>query len=401
MIKRTLSSQLLNLAQHYPVVSLIGPRQSGKSTLCQMTFAEYPLFNLESPSLRERISSDPQAFIDSQRGGCIIDEIQYLPELLSYIQVAVDDRKRNGEFIITGSQQYQLMASVAQSLAGRTAIARLLPLSIEELTESANLEDSLDARMIKGSYPRVINEGLDPNQAYSFYAQTYLERDVRQIVNVQDLGTFERFLRLCAGRSGQLVNLTNLSNETGVDQSTIARWLTVLETSFIIVKIQPHFENLSKRVVKSPKLFFLDTGLLCYLLGISTVEQLSIHPLRGAIFETYVASEIIKYRFNRVLDHNLYFYRNSSGKEIDFLIELGNAVQPIEVKASRSFNKAFLKNIEYYLSLPKNRAIAPGIVYSGSEQFRVQSITITPVDMLSTILSGKGIMPNTKDKKIN
>jgi predicted AAA+ superfamily ATPase len=344
-----------------------------------MAFPSLPLINLERPDERARIAQDPRAFIDAHKGGCIIDEIQHLPELASYIQVAVDERGAAGEFILTGSHQYQLMESVSQSLAGRTAILKLLPLSAAELRDSDYDFTSLDQRLISGGYPRIFNDALDPSQALSFYVQTYLERDVRQIINVRDLSLFERFLRLCATRSGQLLNASNIGAEAGIDQSTVREWLSVLETSFILTRLQPHYVNLSKRILKSPKLYFLDTGLLCYLLGIRTPEHLAHHPLRGAIVETFVASELIKNRYNAAQEPSIGFYRDSAGHEIDFVMSDGADARLIEVKASSTFNNEFLKNIRFYRAQPSARVSHSTVIYTGAESFSVDSISVVPL----------------------
>lgn len=383
MIKRALLTHLLNLSRHYPVVTIVGPRQSGKSTLCKMAFPSLPLINLERPDERARIAEDPRAFIAAHKGGCIIDEIQHLPELASYIQVAVDERGTQGEFILTGSHQYQLMESVSQSLAGRTAILKLLPLSTAELRDTTYELSSLDQRLITGGYPRIFNDSLDPSQALSFYVQTYLERDVRQIINVRDLSLFERFLKLCATRSGQLFNASNIGAEAGIDQSTVREWLSVLETSFILFRLQPHHVNLSKRILKSPKLYFLDTGLLCYLLGIRSAEQLAHHPLRGAIVETFVASELIKNRYNAAQEPSMGFFRDSAGHEIDFVIDHGADVRLIEVKASSTFTADFLKNIRFYRAQPSARVSQSTVVYTGSESFLVDQTSIVPISEIT------------------
>jgi predicted AAA+ superfamily ATPase len=387
MIARKLEKQLKALAKQYPVVTLVGPRQSGKSTLCSMAFPELPIVNLEQPDVRSRVAADPKAFISSYENGVIIDEIQYLPELTSYIQVAADSRKRNGEFILTGSHQFQLMHAVSQSLAGRTAILRLLPLSAAEILNSQYDKGSLNDQLFKGGYPRIVSEGLNPTQALSFYVQTYIERDVRQIINVKDLTLFERFLKLCAARSSQLLNATNLGVETGVNQSTIREWLSVLETSFVIRRVQPHHNNLSKRITKSPKIYFLDTGLLCYLLGITSPQQLEFHPLRGEIIETFVASELTKAIYNAGRDEALYFFRDSAGHEVDFLIDQGASVLPIEVKSSSTFHADFLKGLKFYTALKGSRVTSPTVVYTGSENFKVADTQIVSIKHVSELIT--------------
>ncbi len=389
MIPRLLATQLKSLATQYPVVTIVGPRQSGKSTLCQFCFPNLPLINLELPDVRARVLADPKGFIENLRGGCVIDEIQHVPDLASYIQVAVDERGKKGEFILTGSQQYQLMESVSQSLAGRTALLRLLPLSAEELNTTSKDKISFEQKLFTGGYPRIYNDSLDPSQALSFYTQTYIERDVRQIINVRDLSLFERFLRLCASRSGQLLNASNLGNEAGINQSTVQQWLSVLETSFILTKIQPYYQNFSKRLIKSPKVYFLDTGLLCYLLGITSPEQLTYHPLRGAIVETYVASELLKAYYNRAREPRIYFFRDSTGNEVDFLCDEGDAVIPIEVKASSTFTTDFLRGISFFRKLPGARTKGGAVIYTGKERFSTDGIEIFPITEVAAIITGK------------
>jgi predicted AAA+ superfamily ATPase len=350
-----------------------------------MTFPSLPLINLERPDERSRIAEDPRAFIEAHKGGCVIDEIQHLPQLASYIQVAVDERNSPGEFILTGSHQYQLMESVSQSLAGRTAVLKLLPLSTAELRDTDYNQHSLDQKLFSGGYPRIFNDSLEPSQALSFYVQTYLERDVRQIINVRDLGLFERFLRLCATRSGQLFNATNIGAEAGIDQSTVREWLSVLETSFILTRLQPHHVNLSKRILKAPKLYFLDTGLLCYLLGIRSPEQLAHHPLRGAIVETFVASELIKNRYNAAQEPSMGFFRDSAGHEIDFVIDDGANTRLLEVKASSTFNSEFLKNIRFYRKQQSARVSKSTVIYTGLETFSVNDICVLPISEIHTL----------------
>lgn len=385
MIQRLLIPRVQELAAQYPVVTIVGPRQSGKSTLTQMAFPNLPVVNLELPDQRARITADPKKFIEDHRGGCILDEIQYLPDIASYIQVAVDERKTKGEFILTGSQQFQLMEAVSQSLAGRTAIARLLPLSRLELEDSGYILPTIDEQVFTGGYPRIYDDKLSPTQSHSFYVQTYLERDVRKLLNVRDILIFERFLKLVATRSGQLFNATSLGNDAGIDQSTVKQWLSVLEASFILFRVAPHFNNLSKRVVKSPKIYFCDSGLLCFLLGIRDQNELAHHPLRGVIIESYVAAELLKNSYNAVKEQNIYFFRDSTGNEIDFLREKGQQVVPIEVKASSTFSESFLRNIETYQSLPKAKVLEPKVIYTGNERFTVRGIEVVPLNCITEL----------------
>lgn len=344
MINRIIEKKLKNLAKQYRVVTVIGPRQAGKSTLCKKAFPSKPYVNLEDPEQRALALNDPKALLNRYPNGCFIDEIQRAPELLSYIQVRVDaDNAKAGMYILSGSHQILLMESISQSLAGRTAIVKLLPLSQIEL-KNYNTNLSIDEIIFKGSYPEIINKNLNPSEAYSFYVQTYLERDVRQIQAVRDLSLFQNFIKLLAGRSGQLLNMTALSNDLGVSENTIKNWLSVAEASFLAFKLKPYYKNLGKRITKTPKFYFYDTGLLCYLLGIKSSEQLRVHPLRGSIFETYIVSECLKYLWNNIEESNLYFYLDKV-LEIDLLADTASGPVLIEIKSAETFRKELVKKL--------------------------------------------------------
>ena len=368
MITRKITLQLIQAASDYPVVTIIGPRQSGKTTLAKLTFPDYQYCSLEDPDIRQFASSDPRAFLAQYHSFVIFDEIQRVPELLSYIQGIVDKENIKGQFILTGSHQLKLRADITQSLAGRTALLTLLPLSIDEvksfLSEHSIAEMSRDEFLFKGFFPRVYQDNLEPNRAYANYYQTYIERDIRQLINLKNLSLFEKFLKLLAGRVGQVVNLNSLSNDVGVSGTTLKEWLSVLEASFIIIKLEPYYENFGKRVIKSAKIYFIDTGLLAYLLDIESPNILGRDPLIGQIFENLVVLDAIKYRLNQGLSPNLYFFRDVQGLEVDLLFKQGSRLIPIEIKSSFTFNKVFAKGIKKFQQLTIN-ADAGYIVYAG------------------------------------
>lgn len=352
MIERNITNELKQLAAEYPVVTVIGPRQSGKTTLVKHIFSEYEYCSLEDIDMREFAKSDPRAFFKKFSGRTIIDEIQRVPELLSYIQTIVDTEKINGRFIITGSHQLKLKAEVSQSLAGRTGILKLLPLSISELLK-AGYELDRDEQCFKGFYPRIYSEDVRPSRLLANYYETYLERDVRQLINLKDLSVFQNFIRLLAGRVGQVLNLSSLANDTGVSSTTLKEWLSILEASFIIFRLNPYYENFGKRVIKSPKYYFTDVGLLSYLLGIEKADQVSRDPLLGNIFENMVVIEFLKERYSRGKEANLFFFRDSNGNEVDLILKEGRKLIPIEVKASYTFNTSFLKGISKFNEIAK------------------------------------------------
>lgn len=369
LIQRTIQTDLIRLAGQYPVVTIVGPRQSGKSTLTRMSFPDKPYVSLEKLSLRDFALSDPVGFLDTHaREGAILDEIQRVPSLLSEIQVRVDARPElKGAYILTGSHQLLLMESVTQSLAGRTAILKLLPLSLRERSEFVGIPSDVPQLLFNGFYPRIFADKLDPAEALSFYITTYVERDVREILAIKDLAAFSRFLRLCAGRTGQILNASSLAVDAGINHNTARSWLSLLEASFIITLLQPHFNNFNKRLIKAPKFYFWDVGLACHLLGIERAEQVASHPLVGSLFETFVVTELMKQRLNRVREPRLYYWRDNAGHEVDLLYESGDAVIPIEIKSGATVQRDAWKGIEYYRSL--NHKATPGVVvYGGSEQ---------------------------------
>ena len=298
MVEREITHRLTSLFRHYPFVTVTGPRQSGKTTLCRTAFPDLNYANLEAPDQRAFAESDPRGFIAQLGEGAIIDEIQHVPDLLSYLQVLADEKGRNGLFVLTGSEQFRLSDAISQSLAGRTALLRLLPFSLAE-RRRIGASGAVDDILYSGFYPRILDQGLDPRQALGDYIETYVERDVRRLGEIRNLSSFRSFMRLCAGRIGQLVNLTSLGSDAGVSHTTAREWLTVLEASYIIFQLQPFHANIRKRLVRSPKLYFYDVGLASYLIGIENAGQVVTHPLRGALFENAVAAEALKHRFNR------------------------------------------------------------------------------------------------------
>lgn len=375
MFKRQMVKELNSMSKQYPIVTVTGPRQSGKTTLVREFFSEKPYANLESLSTFELAETDPIGFLDRYPDGVILDEIQRCPKLLSEIQVRVDESGTKGMFILTGSHQVGLRQVIAQSLAGRTAILHLLPMSMEELNQEG-FEFNLDEILLKGGYPRIYKDTLNPTKAYSNYVQTYLERDLRQMIEVKNLLLFQRFLKLCAGRIGQVFNKENLANEVGVSTRTISQWLSILEASYLIFLLPPYFENFGKRTIKSPKLYFCDVGLAAYLLGIENETQIERDPLRGNLVENLVILELIKARWNQGLEHRLFFYRDSHQNEIDVLFQKGHDLVPIEIKSAKTFNKSFLKGISTFTNIAGDRCQTPFLVYSGSDELKINGVQL-------------------------
>ncbi len=367
-IRRNISDKVLAYASQYPVVTITGPRQSGKTTLCKMIFPEKAYISLEDVDERRFAKEDPRGFLNRFPDGAIIDEIQREPDLMSYIQTLVDEKKKDGLFILTGSQQFDLMETMTQSLAGRSAIVNLLPLSYDEAYQNNRYETVLDEVLFKGFYPRIFDKNLDPAEAMQFYVNTYVERDLRRLINIKDLSTFEIFLKLCAGRTGQILNLSSLGNDCGVNHNTVKSWVSVLEASFIIKLLRPYYRNFNKRLIKAPKLYFLDTGLASFLLGITRADQIFSHPLKGALFETYVFSELLKARYNRGKTDNLYYFRDSKGNEVDVICDNGNSLLQIEIKSGQTVNSDYFKGLEYFSGL-SDIPVESSLIYGGTQSY--------------------------------
>jgi len=366
MINRVLKTKLIQLARKFPVVSVTGPRQSGKTTLIRSSFPDYKYTSLEDPDTRMLADKDPRSFLSSG-GKMILDEIQRLPELFSYIQSITDESEIEGQFIISGTQSFLSNERISQSLAGRVAVFHLLPLSYSELKDYGQSFSSYEDLLFRGFYPRVYDKKIDPGDFYPNYLQTYIERDVRLLQNIQDLNLFIRFMKLCAGRTGQLLNLTSLANDTGISVNTAKTWISVLEASFIIFLLQPHHQNFNKRLVKMPKLYFTDTGLLASLLEIQSPIQLKTHYLLGGIFENFILSELIKSRFNNGLKGNCYFWRDHKGSEIDCIIEDGQNLIPVEIKAARTVSRSFFSGLNYWKKISGQNLANAFVVYGGDE----------------------------------
>jgi len=348
MILRQLQQELLAQVIEYPIVTILGPRQAGKTTLAQNTLPDYEYVNLEKPDIRQFAQEDPNAFLKQYSNKIIFDEIQRVPELLSYIQTLVDQNYSTGQFVLTGSHQLQLREAISQSLAGRTSLLYLLPLSIDELSSAGISFDSFHEYLFRGFLPRIYDQQQRPHLAYSNYYQTYVERDVRQLIKLKDVTLFEKFIKLLAGRVGQLINYQSLSNDIGVDAKTIKNWLSILEASFVIFKLPPYFESFGKRIVKSPKYYFTDTGLLTYLLDIETPSQLQRDPLIGNLFENLIVLECLKYRYNASLTPNLFYFRDSQGNEIDLIYKTGHELIGVEIKSASTYHSSFKKSLEKF-----------------------------------------------------
>jgi len=374
-IRRNISDKVLAYASQYPVVTITGPRQSGKTTLCKMIFPEKAYISLEDVDERRFAKEDPRGFLNRFPDGAIIDEIQREPDLMSYIQTLVDEKKKDGLFILTGSQQFDLMETMTQSLAGRSAIVNLLPLSYDEAYQNNRYETVLDEVLFKGFYPRIFDKNLDPAEAMQFYVNTYVERDLRRLINIKDLSTFEIFLKLCAGRTGQILNLSSLGNDCGVNHNTVKSWVSVLEASFIIKLLRPYYRNFNKRLIKAPKLYFLDTGLASFLLGITRADQIFSHPLKGALFETYVFSELLKARYNRGKTDNLYYFRDSKGNEVDVICDNGNSLLQIEIKSGQTVNSDYFKGLEYFSGL-SDIPVESSLIYGGTQSYTRNNVQV-------------------------
>lgn len=386
MIEREITPVLTSLFRQYPFVTVTGPRQSGKTTLCRAAFPNLTYVNLEAPDQRDFAESDPRGFLAQLGEGAIIDEVQHVPALLSYLQVLADESGRNGLFILTGSEQFRLSDAISQSLAGRTALLRLLPFSMAE-RRRIGASEALDDILYSGFYPRILDQGLEPYQALGDYLETYVERDVRRLGGIRNLSSFRRFVRLCAGRVGQLVNLSSLGSDAGISHTTAREWLTVLETSYVIFQLQPFFANIRKRLVRAPKLYFYDVGLASYLMGIENARQIATHPLRGPLFENAVVAETLKHRFNRGLRPNLSFFRDSRGLECDLFYETGQGIGAIEVKSGATIASDYFRSLDQVAEIVP-QVSAKAVIYGGSDTQSRSDCEVAPLSGLTSILEG-------------
>jgi uncharacterized protein len=369
-IERHIKPRIQQSLTEMPIVTITGPRQSGKTTLSKIVAPDFEYINLENLDDREFATNDPRGFLERYKNGAIIDEVQNVPTLFSYLQTYTDARGTKGQYILTGSQQFSLLSNISQSLAGRTALYQLLPLSMGELSGTNYRLESPDEAIWKGGYPRIYADSLHPTEWLNDYIRTYIERDVRQIQSIRDLRTFTQFVRLLAGRIGQLLNLNDIGNQLGIDNKTVKEWLSVLDASFIVHILPPHFVNFNKRIVKTPKLFFLDTGLACALLGIKSPQEVETHYLRGSLFENWVVTEVLKNRLNnRMTINDLYFWRDSNGVEIDLVLG-DNALNAIEIKSSRTLGSNLFKALENYKKLAPQAETT--LIYTGEEK-RIQN----------------------------
>lgn len=364
MIARQLGEKAQQLFGQFPALMITGPRQSGKTTLIRSLFSELPYVSLEEPDIRQRALEDPRSFLKNYPNGAVLDEVQRVPNLFSYLQ-GIMDSNADCHFVLSGSQHFLLMEQVTQSLAGRVAILQLLPLSLLEMKNAELPLASIEETMFTGGYPRIFNQEITPYDFHTSYLQTYVERDVRQLRQVSDLDLFVRFIRLCAGRIGQLLNVHSLASDVGISTPTAQAWLSVLQTSHIIFLLQPHFKNFNKRLVKTPKLYFTDTGLACNLLGIEKAEQLTSHFLRGGLFENLIILELLKNRYNQGKKSNLYFWRDNHGREVDCLVENIDRFKAIEIKSSQTTNSAFFDGLNFWKDLTADATESMSVVFGG------------------------------------
>jgi hypothetical protein len=398
MIKRKISDKLTEAAKKYPVLAITGPRQSGKTTLARYVFKDYQYVSLEDPDNAKMAKEDPRGFLNQHQGQLIIDEVQRVPQLFSYIQTIVDMEERPGRFILTGSHNFLLMESVTQSLAGRCAIFHLLPFSRAELMgaqsldieriensqllNAGKLESDLYEMLFAGFYPRIHDRHLEPQDWLQDYIYSYIERDVRLISNIGDVEVFQRFMGFCAARSGQILNVASLASDCGIASATAKKWLSILECSFIVKLLRPYYKNFNKRLIKSPKLYFTDTGLLCHLLKIHSGDQLRKSNFKGQVFETWVISEFIKNFYNRHREPDIFFWRDSNANEVDLLVDMGDKMLPVGVKSSQTFNNNLIKELVFWRELtgePEHRGL---LIYGGDKRIEFKGLTILPWYML-------------------
>ncbi|HHT9111431.1 MAG TPA: ATP-binding protein [Candidatus Brocadiaceae bacterium] len=383
MIERESHDALKRLARGFPIVAITGPRQAGKTTLVRMAFPGKPYLSMEDPDIRGLAESDPRGLLSGYPKGAVLDEAQRVPRIFSYLQTHVDANMRPGMFVLTGSQQFGLLSGISQSLAGRVGLVQLLPFSISELNAAGRLPADLDDLLFRGQYPPLYDRKIIPGDWFAGYMTTYIERDVRQLVNVRDLSAFQRFVKMCAARTGQLLNLSALASDCGITHNTAASWISVLETSYIIYLLRPHHRNFNKRLIKTPKLYFCDTGLAAWLIGIREPAQISFHAQRGALFETLVVTELLKARFNKGMQPNLFFWRDSKGLEIDLLLEEGEELRPVEIKSGQTIASDFMNSLTKWAALSGTNDRPAWLVYGGDRELASGTVTIVPWKKLS------------------
>lgn len=385
MIFRTATHTILRLSKGFPIVAITGPRQSGKTTLAKSAFPDKPYVSLEDPDIRELAENDPRGLLNGFPEGVILDEAQRVPNLFSYLQTFADQSAKPGMYVLTGSQQFGLLSGITQSLAGRVGMVQLLPFTLPELAQAGQSPKTLEETLTFGLYPPIYDRDLYPGDWFSSYVSTYIERDVRQLINIRDLSAFQRFVKMCAARTGQLLNLSGLGADCGISHNTAAAWLSVLEASYLVFLLRPHHQNFNKRLVKTPKLYFYDVGLAAWLLGIHDPREMRFHAQRGAIFETLVVTELLKHRYNAGRPSNLFFWRDSKGLEIDLLIENGNRLTPVEIKSGQSVASDFFDSLKRWTEIAGMKSQPGWLVYGGRRAFQQGQISITPWNELDAL----------------
>ena len=376
MLARDAEKTLIRLAKSFPIVAITGPRQAGKTTLAKAVFKGKPYVSLENPDEREFAQNDPKRFLARFPNGAVLDEVQRCPSLLSWLQGLVDERGGMGDFVLTGSAQFDLIEGITQTLAGRVGRVELLPLSSRELKAANQLPNSLSQMLIQGGYPALYDRKITTQDWFSNYVATYVERDVRQLISVRNLSQFQTFLKMCASRTGQLINLTSLGADCGISAVTAKQWLSVLETSYIVTLLRPHHSNFGKRLVKTPKIYFLDSGLAAWLMGIRTAETLETHAARGALFESWVVSELYKKRLNAGLPIDLFFWRDNTGNEVDLIVENEKGLQPIEIKSGSTYASDWSQGLKKWQALAQNSSLEPAILYGGESTFEREGLKV-------------------------
>ncbi len=386
MVQRDIHKKLKYLLSKFPIVSLTGPRQSGKSTFLKAAYPKYTYLSLEDIDNREFARKDPRGFLQQYNNKVILDEVQQVPELFSYLQTHVDANNRPGQYILSGSQNFLLLKNITQSLAGRVAMLRLLPFSFNELKIGKWFVEHNNTLIYKGFYPKVFDKKIKPLDFYSSYVETYIQRDVRSLLNIGNLKQFTSFLQLCAGRVGQILNLNALANDVGITQPTARAWLSTLEASYILYTLSPYYNNFNKRIIKSPKLYFYDTGLAAYLLGIRDVQQVQIHFAKGALFENLIITELLKIVYNKGELPNFYYWRDSNDNEIDLLIEEANKIKTVEIKSSSTFNTSFLKGAEYFKNIKIKKMLRSFVILGLYDIKKRNNITILGPNNLEKLI---------------